>query len=143
MLTDINFSVSGGESIGIVGPSGAGKSTLVQLLLRLRGPVDGRFLINEQPAEGFRREDWYRQVSYVPQEPRLLHATVAENIRFFRDIDDAQVQRAARAGADPRRRRRLAEAATTRSSGRARTPSRAVSSSASASLARSPRIPTC
>jgi ATP-binding cassette, subfamily B, bacterial len=95
VLSDINFSVRGGESIGIVGPSGAGKSTLVQLLLRLRHPVTGRYLINETPADSFSRGDWYRQVSYVPQEPRLLHASVAENIRFFRDISDAQVQRAA------------------------------------------------
>jgi ATP-binding cassette subfamily B protein len=96
VLTDINFSVCGGESIGIVGPSGAGKSTLVQLLLRLRRPIDGRYLINDRPADSFERSDWYKQVSYVPQEPRLLHATVADNIRFYREIDDAQVQRAAR-----------------------------------------------
>ncbi len=96
VLEDINFTVRGGEAIGIVGPSGAGKSTLVQLLLRLRRPVGGRYLINGMPAESFAREDWYKQVSYVPQEPRLLHASVADNIRFFRDLDDAQVERAAR-----------------------------------------------
>ncbi|HEY1451581.1 MAG TPA: ABC transporter ATP-binding protein [Solirubrobacteraceae bacterium] len=96
VLADINFTVRGGEAIGIVGPSGAGKSTLVQLLLRLRPPVSGRYLINGSPAESFARDDWYRQVSYVPQEPRLLHATVAENIRFFRELSDEQVERAAR-----------------------------------------------
>jgi ABC-type multidrug transport system fused ATPase/permease subunit len=96
VLTDINFTVRGGEAIGIVGPSGAGKSTLVQLLLRLRPPVGGHYLINGSPAESFAREHWYRQVSYVPQEPRLLHATVAENIRFFRELSDEQVERAAR-----------------------------------------------
>jgi ABC-type multidrug transport system fused ATPase/permease subunit len=96
ILKDINFNVRGGEAIGIVGPSGAGKSTLVQLLLRLRRPVGGRYLINGVSAESFAREDWYKQVSYVPQEPRLLHASVADNIRFFRDLDDAQVERAAR-----------------------------------------------
>ncbi len=96
VLADVSFTVRGGESIGIVGPSGAGKSTLVQLLLRLRRPVEGRYLINGAPAESFAREDWYRHVSYVPQEPRLLHASVAENIRFFREIDDERVERAAR-----------------------------------------------
>jgi ATP-binding cassette subfamily B protein len=96
VLSDLNFSVRGGEAIGIVGPSGAGKSTLVQILLRLRRPVDGHYLVNDTPAESFARQDWYRQVSYVPQEPRLLHASVADNIRFFRDLSDEQVERAAR-----------------------------------------------
>jgi ATP-binding cassette, subfamily B, bacterial len=96
VLTDINFTVASGEAIGIVGPSGAGKSTLVQLLLRLRRPVEGHYLINDTPAESFAREDWYRRVSYVPQEPRLLHASVADNIRFFRELSDEQVERAAR-----------------------------------------------
>ncbi|HEX3434330.1 MAG TPA: ABC transporter ATP-binding protein [Solirubrobacteraceae bacterium] len=95
VLSDINFSVSSGEAIGIVGPSGAGKSTLVQLLLRLRRPVEGQYLINDVPAESFARADWYRRVSYVPQEPRLLHASVADNIRFFRELSDEQVERAA------------------------------------------------
>jgi ATP-binding cassette, subfamily B, bacterial len=96
VLRDINFSVRGGEAIGIVGPSGAGKSTLVQLLLRLRRPVDGSYLINGEPTEAFARDDWYRHVSYVPQEPRLLHASVADNIRFFREIDQEQIENAAR-----------------------------------------------
>ena len=96
VLSDITFGVVGGEAIGIVGPSGAGKSTLVQILLRLRAPDSGRYLVNGDPVEQFTREDWRRLVAYVPQEPRLLHASVAENIRFFRNLDDDAVQRAAR-----------------------------------------------
>jgi ATP-binding cassette subfamily B protein len=96
VLSDIDFFVRGGEAIGIVGPSGAGKSTVVQLLLRLRRAAEGRYLINGVPAESFAREDWYRRVSYVPQEPRLLHASVADNIRFFRELDDEHIERAAR-----------------------------------------------
>ncbi len=96
VLTDINFGVDAGEAIGIVGPSGAGKSTLVQLLLQLRTPETGRYLVNGDGVREFMRDDWHRVVSYVPQEPRLLHATVAENIRFFRDLDDEAVERAGR-----------------------------------------------
>jgi ABC-type multidrug transport system fused ATPase/permease subunit len=96
VLSDITFDVAGGEVIGIIGPSGAGKSTLVQLLLRLRKPDTGRYLVNRLSADEFAQEDWYRQVSYVPQEPRLLHASVADNIRFFREIDDESVERAAK-----------------------------------------------
>jgi len=96
VLTDVTFEAYSGEAIGIVGPSGAGKSTLVQILLRLRPPVEGRYLVNGAPAASFADVDWRRQVSYVPQEPRLLHASVADNIRFFRDIDNQEVERAAR-----------------------------------------------
>jgi ABC-type multidrug transport system fused ATPase/permease subunit len=96
VLSGINFSVPAGEAIGIVGPSGAGKSTLVQLLLRLRPPVAGAYLVNGDPAESFARADWWRRVSYVPQEPRLLHASVADNIRFFRELSDEEVEGAAR-----------------------------------------------
>lgn len=95
VLHEVSFSVQAGEAIGIVGPSGAGKSTLVQLLLRLREPRAGAYLINGEPAQGFSRTDWQRCVAYVPQEPQLLQATVADNIRFFRDLDDAAVRRAA------------------------------------------------
>jgi ATP-binding cassette, subfamily B, bacterial len=96
VLSDITFEVAGGEVVGIIGPSGAGKSTLVQLLLRLRTPEHGRYLVNGEEAEQFARSDWHRLVSYVPQEPRLLHASVADNIRYFRDIDDDEIERAAR-----------------------------------------------
>jgi ABC-type multidrug transport system fused ATPase/permease subunit len=97
VLSDISFEIDRGEAIGIIGPSGAGKSTLVQILLQLRLPADGRYLVNELPAAEFARADWHRKVAYVPQEPKLVHATVAENIRYFREgISDDAMERAAR-----------------------------------------------
>jgi ATP-binding cassette subfamily B protein len=96
VLKDMSFEVRGGETIGVIGPSGAGKSTLIQILLQLRAPTGGRYLINGKPAEQILPADWHRLVAYVPQEPRLLHASVADNIRYFRDIDFEQVERAAR-----------------------------------------------
>jgi ATP-binding cassette subfamily B protein len=96
VLIDVSFEMARGEAVGIIGPSGAGKSTLVQILLQLRTPDQGRYLINGVPAQEFAIDDWHRQVAYVPQEPRLVHATVAENIRFFRSLDDDAVERAGR-----------------------------------------------
>jgi ABC-type multidrug transport system fused ATPase/permease subunit len=96
VLSDISFEVAAGEAVGIIGPSGAGKSTLVQILLQLRPPDTGRYLANGVPVSEFAPDDWHRLVSYVPQDPRLLHASVAENIRYYRDLDDEAVERAAR-----------------------------------------------
>ena len=95
VLSDLNFDVSQGETIGIIGPSGAGKSTLAQLLLRLREPTEGRYLVNGIPAGDLRQSDWNLRVAFVPQTPQLIHASVADNIRYFRDVADAEVERAA------------------------------------------------
>jgi ABC-type multidrug transport system fused ATPase/permease subunit len=97
VLEDISLAVEAGEAIGIIGPSGAGKSTLVQLLLRMRTPTEGRLTLGGIPVEDVAFAEWRRHVAYVPQEPRVLDATVADNIRFMRDgITDEQVERAAR-----------------------------------------------
>ena len=96
VLSDVSFEVDRAEAVGVIGPSGAGKSTLVQLLLGLREPGEGRYLVNGVSAREFLPADWHRLVAYVPQEPHLLHASVADNIRYFRDLDDEAVERAAR-----------------------------------------------
>lgn len=96
VLSQVSFDVERGETIGIIGPSGAGKSTLAQILLRLREPSEGSYLVNGEPAVGIRRSDWTSLVAYVPQTPQLFYASVADNIRFFRQLDDAAVERAAR-----------------------------------------------
>jgi ABC-type multidrug transport system fused ATPase/permease subunit len=84
-LEDISATFRRGEIVGIVGPSGGGKSTLSQLILRLREPTGGDLLINRMPARDFTLASYYQHVSLVPQDPRLLHGTVAQNIAFFDD----------------------------------------------------------
>ena len=96
VLSDISFEVTAGEAVGIIGPSGAGKSTLVQLLLQLRAPDRGRYLLNGSRADEFASSEWHRRVAYVAQEPRLVHASVCDNIRFFRSLDKSAIERAAR-----------------------------------------------
>ncbi len=51
VLSGISFEVERGEVIGIIGPTGAGKSTLIQILLRLRVPQQGSYLVNGISAE--------------------------------------------------------------------------------------------
>ena len=83
--------------MGIVGPTGAGKSTLVQIILGLaRAIVRALSDRRDSSAQQFRHEDWRKAFTYLPQEPRLLHASVADNIRFFRELSDDAVENAAR-----------------------------------------------
>jgi ABC-type multidrug transport system fused ATPase/permease subunit len=96
VLEQVTFEVRKGEAIGVVGPSGAGKSTLAQLLLLLRPATTGRYLVNGEAAQEFAEQDWHRFVSYVPQTPHLIHASVAENIKYLRVLPDDVVEEAAR-----------------------------------------------
>lgn len=97
-LDNLTFQIEPGEVLGIVGPSGGGKSTLVQILLRLRLPSSGVVLVNGEPYEHYREREWSNLVTLVPQEPHLMEASVADNIRFLRDdIDDDAVRRSAEA----------------------------------------------
>ena len=97
VLRDLSFQVPPGEIVGIVGPSGSGKSTLVQLILRLREPTAGVVLVGGRDARSLSLDDWYRRVTFVPQDPHLFAGTVADNIQFFRsDVDDAAIERAAK-----------------------------------------------
>lgn len=95
-LEHVSFTVEQGEAIGIVGPSGAGKSTLVQILLGMRAPTSGQYRVNGREARDYAADAWFSDLAIVPQDARLIEGTVAENIRFFRDLDDDAVERAAR-----------------------------------------------
>jgi ABC-type multidrug transport system fused ATPase/permease subunit len=95
-LEDIDIEVRAGEAIGIIGPSGSGKSTLIQLLLRLRDPDTGRYLVNGVDAADIEDASWFAEIAFVPQESRLINDTVRANIAFYRDADDAEIVDAAK-----------------------------------------------
>lgn len=95
-LDQVSFSIGPGEAVGLIGPSGSGKSTLIQVLLRLRHPDSGVYFVGSVDALTIDDRLWFDQVSFVPQECRVINASIADNIRFFRDVTQAEVEAAAR-----------------------------------------------
>lgn len=95
-LDGVDLDLVAGEAIGVVGPSGSGKTTLVNVLLRLYEPSSGTIGVNGVALHDVDDGEWHRRTAIVPQEPRLIHGTIADNIRFFRDISDEAVAQAAR-----------------------------------------------
>lgn len=47
-VTDVNFSIKQGETLGIVGESGSGKSTLAKTILRLEPPTSGKVFFKDE-----------------------------------------------------------------------------------------------
>jgi ATP-binding cassette subfamily B protein len=98
VLDRLSFVVRAGETIAIVGPSGSGKSTIADLVLRLLDPDSGVVRLDGHDLRTLGLYDLRRYVALVDQQPFLLHASIAENIRYARpDATDAQVIEAARA----------------------------------------------
>ena len=95
-LTDIGFSVPRGGKLGIIGATGSGKSTVVRLLLRLYDVDGGSVRIDGRDVRTIPREELYAMFGTVLQNDFLYADTIAENIRFGRDISDEEVERAAR-----------------------------------------------
>jgi ATP-binding cassette subfamily B protein len=100
VLERLSFEVRRGEVLAIVGASGSGKSTIADLLLRLVDPDSGVVRLDGHDVRTLSLRDLRRHVALVDQQPVILHASVAENIRYARpDATDAEVAEAARQAA--------------------------------------------
>jgi ATP-binding cassette subfamily B protein len=100
VLEHFSFAARAGEVVAIIGPSGSGKSTIADLLLRLLDPDSGDIRIDGASVRGFKLEDLRRRIALVDQEPCILHASIADNIRYARaDATDAELRDAARQAA--------------------------------------------
>lgn len=71
-----------GEVVAVTGPSGGGKSTLLAVLLGFAAPTRGTVHVDGVELEDLDVEHWRRQVAWVPQAPRLLAGTIADNVRL-------------------------------------------------------------
>ena len=82
LFHDLSLVVAPGEHVALVGPSGSGKSTLSKLLLRFMDVRDGAIRVDGQDVRDVTVTSLRSRVSYVSQEPQLLHRTIAENICY-------------------------------------------------------------
>ena len=82
VLEDFNLDLPQGKKIAIVGPSGVGKTTILNLLLRFWPLEKGAIRINGEDIRSFGLEAVRGLYSYVPQNPFIFNASVAENIRI-------------------------------------------------------------
>jgi oligopeptide transport system ATP-binding protein len=71
-VDNVSFSVTEGETLGIVGESGCGKSTLGRTILRLHKPTDGQIIYAGQDItelRDFQLKSVRRQMQIVFQDP--------------------------------------------------------------------------
>ncbi|MGN8157562.1 thiol reductant ABC exporter subunit CydD [Salinisphaera sp. RV14] len=79
-LTGVDLSIAPGETVAIVGASAAGKSTLALVLMGLLAPTTGRVTVDGIDRATLAPDYWRRWCAWVPQQPRLFHGNVRDNL---------------------------------------------------------------
>ena len=95
-IDSLTFRLEKGQTLGILGPTGCGKSTILNLLLRLYDPDSGCIRIDGQDIRTIDYNELRQKFGTVFQNDFITEGTIADNIRFFRPLDDAQLTQAAK-----------------------------------------------
>ena len=89
-LQGMSAHLPAGSFTAVVGASGAGKSTLAAAILGFIVPQQGRILVEDENGHGAQelakipREVWWQQLAWIPQNPRLFHGSIGDNLRLVR-----------------------------------------------------------
>lgn len=95
VLTDMDFSVKKGETVGIIGGTGSGKSTLVQLIPRFYDANTGSVYVDGKEVREYEIEELRDKIGMVPQKVALFKGTIRDNILFGRkDATDEMIEEA-------------------------------------------------
>ena len=91
-LDNINLEFSGNGMYAIVGDSGAGKSTLIKLMSALYDSYDGEIYVNGIELRHYGVKQIRSNISFVTQETELRNASIRDNIKLDKEIDDSKIE---------------------------------------------------
>ena len=92
---DLSFRLERGQTLGILGGTGSGKSTILNLLMRLYDADSGEILIDGRNIKTIPYGELRKKFGIVFQNDFVTEGTIGHNIRFFRDLSDEAVEKAA------------------------------------------------
>ncbi|MGM9650747.1 MAG: ABC transporter ATP-binding protein [Faecousia sp.] len=91
-LTDIDFSVKPGQTVGIIGGTGCGKTSLVNLIPRFYDVSEGSVEVDGADVREYPLNALRRKIGVVPQNAVLFHGTIRENLRWGKkDATDDEI----------------------------------------------------
>ncbi|WP_213865334.1 heme ABC transporter permease/ATP-binding protein CydD [Vibrio crassostreae] len=94
LVGPISFALNTRQSTALVGPSGAGKTSLINAILGFM-PYEGSLKINGVELRDLDLASWRKTISWVGQNPLLLHGTIRDNVTLGKhDITDQVVENA-------------------------------------------------
>lgn len=95
-VTDLNFKLKKGQSLGIIGATGSGKTTIVSLLMRFYDIQQGEIVLDGKNIKAYDDQSLKEKFGVTFQNDTIFGESIAENIRFGRDLSDQDIASAAR-----------------------------------------------
>lgn len=94
-LSNINFEIQTGQTLGIVGGTGSGKTSIINLIPRFYDATSGKIKINGKDIKKFDVEDLRKNIGIVMQNKVLFSGTIKDNIEFGnRELDERELAKA-------------------------------------------------
>ncbi|MGL5436252.1 MAG: ABC transporter ATP-binding protein [Lachnospiraceae bacterium] len=95
VLSELDFVVKKGQTIGIIGGTGSGKSSLVNLIPRFYDVTQGAVLVDGMDVRSYSLETLRGKIGIVPQKAVLFKGTLRDNMRWGRhDAADEEIWQA-------------------------------------------------
>ncbi len=94
-LSNIDFKVKKGETVGIIGGTGSGKSSVVNMIPRFYDAFSGEVKVNGVNVKDYDMKDLRERVGIVLQKAVLFKGTIRENLMWGNDsATDADIEKA-------------------------------------------------
>lgn len=94
-IDNLSFTLEHGQTLGILGGTGSGKTTILNLLMRLYEADEGRILLDGRDIRAIDKKELRSKFGIVFQNDFITEGDIAHNIRFFRDLPEEALERAA------------------------------------------------
>lgn len=94
-LTDIDFTVKKGGSLGIIGATGSGKTTIINLLMRFYDADQGHIFVDGRDIRTYDKDTLHSLFGAVFQNDVIFAESLRENMAFGRTVEDARLWEAA------------------------------------------------
>lgn len=82
VLSDISFTITSGQTVGLIGGTGSAKSTLVQLIPRLYDVTSGKIFVSDHNIKDYALDHLRDNVAMVLQNNVLFSGTIKDNLRW-------------------------------------------------------------
>lgn len=99
VIKGIDLDIKAGQMIGLVGHTGSGKSTMMSLLMRfydMKSYDMGKITVDGIDIKSYSKRTYRTHVGIVLQDPAIFKATIADNVRFGKQVSDEEVERVIR-----------------------------------------------